>query len=174
MAANPLPLLALAGAAFFLMKRKDEPKADDTAKPSTNGNGAGGNGADTSSDKPADKPAETPDDPDHPGWSDYGDGTVDVVDQRDFADLDGSNPVEFRPNKEGEAVLLSDIDSAWTYEMRFPVSMQGQESDFAEIHHDNGNILWVSTAGARPLEELKLEGVPDPSKPSERVLLAWM
>lgn len=171
MAANPLPLFAAAAAAFFIMRKKDdgavkiEPKPSDDA-PSGNGATPPGNGG--TSDPQGTEP---PEEHDH---SDYGDGTVEVINQRKFSELNGSNPSEFKPNKEGQAVLITDVDTAWTYEMRFPASMQGQESDFAEIHHDNGNILWVSTAGARPLEELKLEGIPDPSNPSQRVLLAWM
>lgn len=171
MAANPLPLLALAGAAFFLLKRKDEPKAEDTGNlPSPNGNGSTGNGGDAPSDAPSNEPSG---DDDHPGWSEYSEIAT-VIDERAFDDLDGTNAIEFRPNKEGDAVLITNIDHAWSYEMRFPASWQGPATDFGEIQYHDDHILWVSTVGARPIEELKLEGVPDPSKPSERVLLAWM
>jgi hypothetical protein len=183
MAANPLPILALAAGAFFLMKKKDDSKSTAEPKPNGNGNGNGtkpdsSNGKDDSSTDPAEPtdpkdklPAE---EDDHPGWSDYGDGVADVIAERQFNELNGTNPVEFKPNKQGDAVLITNINNAWNYEMRFPVDLAGSEGDFGEIHFVDGNLLWVSTAGARPLDELKLEGIPDPALPNQRVLLAWM
>ena len=59
MAKNMLPIVALGAAALFLLKKKDEPKADGKK---ANGDGTNGNGASKPADKPAEEPKEEPKD----------------------------------------------------------------------------------------------------------------
>jgi hypothetical protein len=128
MAAKPGPLLALAaaGAFFFMTKKKkeDEPIKIDP-KPGTNGQNGGTQPSNGST------PPQTTEPPEEHDHSSYGDGTVDIVEERDFSELDGSNPIEFRPNKEGEAILVTNIPDSWAYSMRSPGSVVETDNEFA-------------------------------------------
>jgi len=163
MAANPLPLIALAAGAFFLLRAKDEAKKEEeevkdqkadpaplpkpkvTVLPTEAEQVEAHKGEATSGTVPERNPREP-----------LPTETFNVIRAEDFVDI--TEPITFRPSQAGDTLAISDFDDENSVYWLAGTLRDSQNNLLAELAKDSGEgvLSLRSPSGIRPGSTIKL------------------